>query len=146
MNHSHASFLERLSCVLARNNQNNQNNQNQCSSRVKYAKDYRNGLKILSNHSLIPNSYLQLHMHLCLLCKLRICFTETNFSRRFLHSNAITNIEKRTFDRLALKQLWVNWRIQGFPLNLKLGMWYIDKLNFFFLCCCVSVSWCHTHN
>ena len=45
--------------------------------------------------------------------------TETYFFfRRLLHSNAIKTIESKAFDGLALEQLWVNWRIDWFPLKL----------------------------
>ena len=102
-------------------------------SRVKYAKNYQNGFEIPSNiHTLIPNSNLQcIYDIFMFVVQVDNCFTKIIFSRRFLHSNAITKIEKEAFDGLDLNQLWVNWRIKLFPWELKLGMWYINKLIYF---------------
>ena len=76
-------------------------------SRVKYAKNYQNGFDFPSNiHTLIPNSNLQyIYDIFMFVAQVDNCFNQKNFSRRFLHSNAITNIEKETFDRLNLSQL-----------------------------------------
>ena len=63
--------------------------------------------------------------------------TETFFFRRLLHSNAIKTIESKAFDGLVLEQLWVNWRIDWFPLKL----WRGDKfhgLNVFFFWSMIS--------
>ena len=76
-------------------------------SRVKYAKNYQNGFEIPSNiHTLIPNSNLQcIYDIFMFVVRVDNCFTKIIFSRRFLHSNAITKIEKEAFDGLDLNQL-----------------------------------------